>query len=37
MVSNLAEDGGFLKAIKISCTTSFGGEVKPAAYDYREC
>jgi hypothetical protein len=27
--SNLAEDGGFLKAIKIQSTTSFEGEVKP--------
>jgi hypothetical protein len=29
--SNPAESGGFLKAIKIRSTTSFGGEVKPSA------
>jgi hypothetical protein len=29
--SNLAEDNGFLMAIKIRSTTSFGGEVKPSA------
>jgi hypothetical protein len=29
--SNPAEDDGFLRAIKIHSTTSFGGEVKPQA------
>jgi hypothetical protein len=29
--SNPAEDDGFLRAIKICSTTSFGGEVKPSA------
>jgi hypothetical protein len=29
--SNLVEDDGFLRAIKISSTSSFGGEVKPSA------
>jgi hypothetical protein len=28
--SNLAEDDGFLRAIKIRSATSFGGEVKPS-------
>jgi hypothetical protein len=28
--SNLADDDGFLRAIKIRSTTYFGGEVKPA-------
>jgi hypothetical protein len=28
MTSNPAEDNGFLRAIKIRSTTSFGGEVK---------
>jgi hypothetical protein len=30
--SNPAEGGGFLKAIKIRSTLSFGGEVKPSAH-----
>jgi hypothetical protein len=29
-VSNLAEDDGFLRVIKIRSTTSFVGEVKPS-------
>jgi hypothetical protein len=29
--SNPAEDDGFLRAIKIRSTTSFGGKVKPSA------
>jgi hypothetical protein len=28
--SNLAEDSGFLRVIKIRSTASFGGEVKPS-------
>jgi hypothetical protein len=28
--SNTAEDNGFLRAIKIHSTASFGGEVKPS-------
>jgi hypothetical protein len=27
---NLAEDDGFLRAIKIRTRTSFGGEIKPS-------
>jgi hypothetical protein len=33
--SNVAEDDGFLKVIKIRSTTSFGGEVKPSVPCHR--
>jgi hypothetical protein len=33
--SKLAEDYGFLRAINISDTTSFGGEVKPVVRSYK--
>jgi hypothetical protein len=33
--SNLAEDDGFLRAIKVRSTTPFGGEVKPSV-SYRK-
>jgi hypothetical protein len=32
--SNPAEDDGFLRAIKIRSTTSFGREIKPSATRY---
>jgi hypothetical protein len=35
MGSNSAEDDGFLRAIKICSTTSFGGEVKPSVPCHR--
>jgi hypothetical protein len=33
--SNLAKNDGFLMAIKISSTTSIGGEVKPSVHFIR--
>jgi hypothetical protein len=33
--SKLAEDYGFLRAINISGTTSFGGEVNPVVRSYK--